>query len=186
MNFKDSYENEEHAVEFKFISNDEENISDMDSYIKSSEHLHEQVFNIYKTDLSDANKCALIKELRRTSYLANSSYYPEVFNLSLSKTRLPEFILDCKKSIKLNTKYLKKLGVKLKKTSEGYDVFLGSTLIVRAEEFSPDRILNIYKISADTQMDYHILAGYLLSAENSKLIQLALSMDLTINVLETL
>lgn len=176
MNQNDQYE-EELGLSGNGIPRWEDTpLTEMEMYICSTETMDEHIAAIYQKHSNVNQRVKEINTLRRTGYVANSTYYSEIFEMSLKRTILPTLIANFKKLIAMNTNFFKNNDLKLVINENGTTVKTKSgSVFLEYPNFLPDQVLKHNGITEDNQVDYHFMAGFLLSAENFKIIQLGLT-----------
>jgi len=135
--------------------------SEINEFLTSVDYLNEAIEQIRLSDDSPKEKYSRICELRKTSYVTHSAYFPEIMNQAVTESRILSLVNANNEVIKENTGYLEELGLRLVITPEGYQAWNGSVLYHHEPNYLADDILFHIGVTADNHASFQLLAGYL-------------------------
>lgn len=160
---EDTFENTESDLDY--AAEDIQTKTEMELYLESLHYLEERIEGIRQEDGDLEEKYDRMNRLRHTSYLANSSFFSEIFENSLKKSPLGSYLDYFSELVEFNKTFFKDRGLNLRETASSMEVLSGDKVICEAPRPFPDQILEYIGITEDNCLEYHVYAGLLLSPE---------------------
>lgn len=146
--------------------------SNLKPYLDACDNVSKRILELAKESEGKNGAVDILNGFRKKSYFYFSEMFGDLLENSLKISGVKEVMGDINHFVVENLPLLVKANIKLGAvTAKGQECLANGSLVLYLPIVSVDRSLEHFGITAQSHVDYHVLAGYLLEASNLKVLQ---------------